>query len=410
VSPPLFRLLVASAAGSLGNPTRTRLERRRGIVQITLVLDTLLHRFRDATRDVVERAAAAVRTGTRPSPGPVIGGLLRDVARSRRELIAENMLLRQQLIVAARRGKKPGFAAHERGLLVALAHFVPGWRDAVLLVKPETVLRWHRAGFRLFWRAKSSMRARGVSTRRTPPETVELIRRLAKENPLWGAERIRGELLKVGIHVAKRTIQKYMRQARGPHPWGQSWSTFLENHLHQIWACDLLQLCDIWFRPIFAFFIVDVGSRKVVHLGVTRSPSATWVAQQLRNATPFATGPRFIIRDNDDKFGLDFERAAKAAGIRVVRTAVKAPRMNSFCERFLGSVRWECLDHVMVLGEEHLHRVLGEYCFVYFNRARPHQGIGQLVPMGSSSANAGNGPVTARAVLNGLHHDYRRAA
>ena len=299
-------MCISTCSGCLSRPPQDRsgirraqtLERRRGIVQITLVLDTLLHRFRDAARAVAERAAAAVRTGTRPSPSPVVSGLLRDVTRSRGELVAENMLLRQQLIVAARQVKKPRFAAHERGLLVALAHFVP-------------------------------------------PETVELIRRLAKENPLWGAERIRGELLKVGIHVAKRTIQKYMRQARGPHPWGQSWSTFLENHLHQIWACDFLQLYDIWFRPIFAFFIVDVGSRKVVHLGVTRSPSATWVAQQLRNATPFATGPRFIIRDNDDKFGPDFERAAKAAGVRVVRTAVKAPRMNSFCERFLGSVRRE---------------------------------------------------------------------
>jgi hypothetical protein len=220
------------------------------------------------------------------------------------------MLVRYQLVVAARRVKKPRFAARERGLLVALAHFVPRWRDAVLLVRPETILRWHRAGFRLFWRGKSRVRARGMSTRRTPPETVELIRRLAQENPLWGAERIRGELLKLGVHVAKRTVQKYMRQARGPRPWGQSWSTFFENHLHQIWVCDFLQLYDSWFRPIFAFFIVDVGSRRVVHVGVTRSPSATWVAQQLPSATPFAAGPRFIIRDNDDKFGPDFERAA----------------------------------------------------------------------------------------------------
>ena len=167
-------------------------------MHIALVLDTLVHRFRDAERRSAERVAAAVRSGTRPSPAPVTSGLLRDVTCSRRELIAENLLLRQQLIVAARQAKKPRFAAHERGLLVALAHFIPQWRDAVLIVKPETILRWHRAGFRLFWRAKSRMRARGVSTRRTPPETVELIRRLAKENPLWGAERIRGELLKLG--------------------------------------------------------------------------------------------------------------------------------------------------------------------------------------------------------------------
>jgi putative transposase len=145
-------------------------------------------------------------------------------------------------------------------------------------------------------------------------------------------------------------------------------------------------------------------------VGVTRNPSTTWVAQQLRNATPFSDGPRFLIRDNDDKFGIDFDRAAKGAGIRVLRTAVRAPRMNALCESFLGSVRRECVDHVIVLGERHLERVLREYCFRYFNEARPHQGIGQLVPIGSAISAAGSGEVVAVPVLNGLHHDYRRAA
>jgi putative transposase len=173
---------------------------------------------------------------------------------------------------------------------------------------------------------------------------------------------------------------------------------------------DFLQLYDIWFRPIFAFFIIDLGARKVVHVGVTRNPSTTWVAQQLRNATPFGAGPRFLIRDNDDKFGVDFDRAAKGAGIRVLRTAVRAPRMNAFCERFLGSARRECTDHIIVLGERHLERVLQEYYLRYFNEARPHQGIGQLVPIGSATSAAGSGEVVAIPVLNGLHHDYRRAA
>jgi transposase InsO family protein len=205
-------------------------------------------------------------------------------------------------------------------------------------------------------------------------------------------------------------LLKYMRWVRGPRPGGQSWSTFLENHLHQIWACDFLQLYDIWFRPIFAFFIIDLGSRKVVHVGVTRKPTTTWVAQQLRNATPFGEGPRYLIRDNDDKFGIDFDRASKGAGIRILRTAVRAPRMNAFCERFLGSVRRECVDHVVVLGERHLERVLAEYCLQYFNRARPHQGIGQLVPIGSATSATGGADVAAVPVLNGLHHDYRRVA
>jgi transposase InsO family protein len=371
-----------------------------------VVIAALIRWARGVVGRIAERVDAAVRSATRPVS--LVGGLLRDLTRSPEELLAENTALRQQLIVVARTVKKPKFAPHERGLLVLLAHFVPRWRDAMLLVKPDTVLRWHREGFRLFWRAKSKPPATSVP--RVALETVELIRRLADENRLWGAERIRGEFLKLGVNVAKRTIQKHMRTVRGPRPWGQSWSTFLRNHMHQTWSCDFLQIYDIWFQPLFAFFIIDLGSRKVVHVGVTRNPTTTWVAQQLRNATPFGEGPRFLIRDNDDKFGVDFDRAAKGAGVRVLRTAVRAPRMNAFCERFLGSARRECLDHVVVLGERHLERVLEEYCFQYFNRARPHQGIGQLVPIGAATSATGGAEVVAVPVLNGLHHDYRRAA
>jgi hypothetical protein len=170
---------------------------------------------------------------------------------------------------------------------------------------------------------------------------VALITRLSQENRLWGAERIRGELLKLAIHVSKRTIQKYMRRAHGPRPTGQRWATFLQNHSRQIWACDFLQTYDVLFQPIFAFFIVALGSREVVWFNVTRSPTAAWVSQQLRNATPWGEGPRFLIRDNDDKFGPMFDRVADTTGIRVLHTPVQAPRANAVCERFVGSVRRE---------------------------------------------------------------------
>jgi len=290
-----------------------------------------------------------------------------------------------------------------------LAALTRTWRDAILLVKPETILRWHRAGFRLFW--KRTSRAATTSPR-LDADTVALIKRMAIDNRLWGAERIRGELLKLRIRVSKRTIQKYMRRARGPQPWGQSWATFLANHASDIWACDFLQTYDILFRPIFAFFIVELGSRRVVHVAVTRSPTAQWTAQQLRNATPFDEGSRFIIRDNDDKYGVDFDRVAKTSGIRVLRTPVRAPKANAVCERFLGSVRRECLDHIIILGERHLLRVLGEYVN-YFNTGRPHQGIGQRVPAGRSGARLDehwNGGVVALPILGGLHHQYRWAA
>jgi transposase InsO family protein len=382
----------------------TRLELRRTIDEIHVVLSVLIRRVRAVVTRVVGRIGSVARAATRPAPVAI--GLLRDLTRSREQLVAENALLRQQLIVAARTTKRPRLAARERGLLVLLARLVPRWWNAVLLVKPETILRWHREGFRLFWRWKSKSTGQRSNL---PAETIALIRRMAMENRLWGAERIRGELLKLGLRVAKRTVQRHMRGVRRPPPSGQSWATFLGNHRHQTWACDFLQIFDLWFRPIFAFFIVDLGSRQVVHFGVTREPSSTWVAQQMRNATPFGAGPRFIIRDRDDKFGRDFDRAAQGIGTRVLKTPVRAPRANAVCERFLGSVRRECLDHVLVLGEQHLFEVLVDYCR-FFNEARPHQGMDQRVPLGSSAAVQGNGAVVALPVLNGLHHDYRRAA
>ncbi len=202
---------------------------------------------------------------------------------------------------------------------------------------------------------------------------------MAAENRLWGAERIRGELLKLGISVARRTIQRHVREGHRPLlPRGQKWHTFVRNHT--VWACDFLQVYDVWFRPIFAFFIVDINAKQVVHVGVTRHPTAQWTAKQMRETTPFGVRPEFIIRDNDGKFGADFDRVATGAGVRVLRTAVQAPLMSSVCERFLGSVRRECLDHIIILGERHLEHVLKEYCFNYFNVARPHQGIGQRLP------------------------------
>jgi putative transposase len=352
------------------------------------------------------RAMSALHTACRPSG--VASGFMVDLTRSRSELITENALLRQQLIVASRSVKRPRFRGHERGVLVLLARFLPQWRHALLLVKPETVLRWHRAGFRLFWRRVC--RSAGPREPRIAPDVIGLIRRMAAESRLWGAERIRGELSKLGIRVAKRTVQRYMRGARPAAPRsGQRWRTFLRNHT--VWACDFLQAYDIWFRPVFAFFIVDVNVKRVVHIGVTRAPTQAWTARQLRNATPFGQGPQFIIRDRDDKFGAIFDRVANGAGVHVLRTAVQAPLMNSVCERFLGSVRRECLDHLIILSEPHLQQVLVEYALGYFNTARPHQGIGQRIPVTNERVRAKfAGSVTAIPVLGGLHHDYRVAA
>ncbi len=274
-------------------------------------------------------------------------------------------------------------------------------------MRPGTVLRWHRQGFRLFWRRKSRS---GSSAPRISSETRARIRRLARENQLWGADRSRGELLKLDIRVSTRTIQRYLRQARPPKPPGQSWSTFVRNHASDIWACDFLQVTDLLSRPLFAFIVIALASRRVVHVGLTRQPTDAWVTQQWREATPFER-PRFLIRDNDRKYGPCFDRLAAVSEIRVLRPPIRAPRANATCERFLCSVRRECQDHLLILSERHLRRVLAQYV-ASFNRARPHQGLGQRVPqpLAAPPPAGRGGTLVAIPVLGGLHHDYQRAA
>ncbi len=326
-----------------------------------------------------------------------------------------------QLIILRRQVKHPQPSNMDRAVLVLLASKLRAWKSALLIVQPDTLLRWHRQGFRLFWKRKSKA---GPHNPKLPTETIELIKQMAHENRLWGAERIRGELLKLNIKVSKRTIQKYMQDTRRSKPTerksNQTWSTFLHNHAHQVWACDFLPVYDLFFRPVFISFIIELGSRRVVHFRVTRHPIDVGVTQQLREATPFGQAPRFLIRDNDSKFGASFTRVAEVSGIEVLRTPYKTPRANAFCERFLGSVRRECLDHILILNEKHLHRVVKEYVR-YYNEARPHQSIGQAIPQvaGPSGASvhemslggsATGGKVIDFPVLGGLHHDYRRAA
>jgi len=209
-------------------------------------------------------------------------GTLADLARSKPELVAENALLRVPLIILKRQMKRPACTKKDRILLVLLARAVRAWKQTLFIVQPETLLRWHREAFRLFWRRKSKAHAYKP---KVAAETIALIREMATKNRLWGAERLRGEILKLGIHVCKRTIQKYMRNVRTPQPRGQRWATFLHHHAAQIWACDFLQVTDLFFRPLFAFFIIELKSRKVIHVGVTRSPTDPWVAQHLREAT-----------------------------------------------------------------------------------------------------------------------------
>jgi len=345
----------------------------------------------------------------KPPTTSLVLGTLADLARGKSELIVENALLRQQLIILHRQIKRPVYRKTDRLLLVFLTRMVRTWKQALFLVQPETLLRWHRELFRVFWNHKSPARSKKLGL---SPETITLIQQMAANNRLWGAERIRGELLKLDIRVSKRTIQKYMKHVRPKRANGQTWKTFLRNHVAEVWACDFLQVTDLFFRPLFAFFIIELKSRKVIHVNVTRSPTDPWVAQQLREATSYGQAPKYLIRDNDRKFGLHFARVATTSGIKVLRTPYRMPRANAICERFLGSVRRECLDHFLILHEKQLHRLLKAYV-LYFNQARPHQGIQQQLPEPPVPALAlqnQDDKVISVAILGGLHHDYRRVA
>jgi putative transposase len=275
----------------------------------------------------------------------------------------------------------------------------------------------HRQLLELVWRRKSRT---GVGHPALASEVVQIIQVMAADNPLWGAERIRGELLKLGFTVNKGTVRKYMRGSKRKSPSSQTWTTFVRNHAPDVWACDFLPVVDIFFRLYYAFFIIELSSRRIVHVGVTDAPTDARTAQQLREATPFGQGPKYLIRDNDAKYGKHFASVAAGAGIQVLHTPVKAPRANAFCDdrrerqwlRFLGSVRRECLDHMLVWGQHHFYRVLRQYA-LYFNHDRPHQSIQQNIPLPITSPRGSElvAPnVVRRSILGGLHHAYYRAA
>jgi len=346
--------------------------------------------------------------GTKPDNPSLFADAALDLTRSKTELILENAFLRQQLIVLNRQVKRPALKLRERVFLVVLASGLRSRKQALAIVQPDTLLRWHRDLYRWLWKRKSRMRKQPGR----PPlseETVSLIQRIARENRTWGAKRILGELLKLGLRGAKSTVQRYIKalvhlsRPGEPSLGSRRVRTGIHNHASEIWACDIL------FRALFVFVSIELGRRRIVHFGVTRHPTDRWLAQQLPEATPFSSGPRFLIRDNDRKFGASFSPVAFGTGIDVPRTPYCAPKSNAICERFLGSLQRECLDHFIILSECHLHRIVKEYTR-YFNYARPHHGVDQQIPCRSTCPDmspAGD-QVVSFPVLSGLHHDYQR--
>src|SRR5712692_8454453 len=299
--------------------------------------------------------------------GLCLGALVR-FFRVRRSLLLENLALRQQLAVLKRRCRRPCLGPFDKLFWVAVSRFWSGWKQALVVVTPETVIRWHRAGFRLYWKLTSRVRAR-VGRKPTPKEVRELIFRMVVENPTWGAPRIHGELLMLGFDLCERTISRWMKRApRDPEP-VKRWLTFLRNHREAIAAMDFFTVPTITFSMLYCFFVIAHDRRRILHFNVTHHPAGSWIVQQLRETFPYESASRFLILDHDAKYGLDVPAAIQCMKIAPVRTAIQSPWQNGIAERWVESCRRDLLDHIIALNERHLKRLLSEYVHYYMRTA-----------------------------------------
>jgi putative transposase len=356
---------------------------------------TLLMLFMDAWR--------FLRLCLRPSPA----------------LAAENLFLRKQLALYQERQIKPRRPTQATRMALAWLTGWFDWRQALVLVQPATLIRWHRQGFRWFWR--------WTSRPGRPPIPVALqglIRRMARDNPTWGEERIANELrLKLGLRVSPRTVRKYLpkRFGRGPNHGipCQRWVTFVRNHAQAIVACDFCVVVTATFRLLHVFVIMEHATRRILHANATAHPTAQWALQQLREAIPADHAYRFLIHDRDAIFSRELDRRVRYLGLRVLKTPVRSPQANALCERLLGTLRRECLDFLIPLTEHHLRRVLQQWV-PHYNAGRPHMSLGPGIPQPPTPVPVplqthrhrlpAHLPVVARSILGGLHHEYRLEA
>jgi transposase InsO family protein len=322
--------------------------------------------------------------------------------RSKARIEAENAALRHQIIVLQRNSRgRARLTNGDRLFFVQLYRWFPSILQVLQIIRPETLVRWHRAGFRSYWRWKS--RNRGGRPR-IDADLRALIKQMSLENPLWGAPRIHGELLKLGLRVAQSTVAKYMI-TRDNKPPGQSWWTFLRNHMPEIAAMDLFVVPTLSFTLLYGFIIVRLDRRELVWTAVTNSPTAEWIARQITEAFPWDGAPAYLVHDRDRVFSSIVIRRLRAMGIRDKPIAPRSPWQNGFAERLIGSIRRECLDHVIVFGEAHLRRILRSYAD-YYNEVRTHRSLNKDAPMHRPVLTIGN--LKSRPILGGLHHHYVR--
>lgn len=349
----------------------------------------------------------------------IIAGLLSDLIslcalllRPRNSLEAEVLFLRRQLALYVERGVRPRrIDALTRVSLTFLSRWFD-WPSALVVVKPETLIRWHRAGFKLFWRWKSRPGRPPI-----PRELRELIRRIARENPLWGEERIANELLlKLAVRVSPRTVRKYLRRPPGQPRGDQRWSTFLKNHAHTIVACDFFVAVTSTFKMLYVLIVIEHQTRRLIHYNVTAHPSAEWTRQQLREAVGYDSRYEYLLHDRDCIFSADLDESIRRLGLRVLKSPPRSPKANAICERVIGTIRRECLDWLIPLSESHLRQILKSW-ITHYNKGRPHMALGPGLPdpprvlsiKSRHRHRLDNPQVLAKPLLGGLHHEYSLA-
>jgi putative transposase len=333
----------------------------------------------------------------------ILFGTLFSALRPRRALILENLALRHQLDVLQRNAKRPRLTNRDRAFWVILSRAWTEWRKPLTLVQPETVIRRHRRGFRLYWKWKS--RPRWPGRRTVPQDVCDLIRQMSQINPLWGAPRIHGELLKLGIEVSQATVSKYMVRHRKPP--SQNWWTFLMNHAKDIVSVDFFTVPTATFRVLYVFLVLSNERRRIVHFNTTGSPTSCWIGQQIVEAFPWDTPPKYMIRDRDKKYGHQFVRRVESLGIKQVLISTLSPWQNPNVERVIGSIRREYLDHVIIFSERHLRTVL-EANLRYYHQSRTHLGLDKDCPRPRLVEPPDLGPIHTKPMVGGLHHRYFR--
>jgi len=345
---------------------------------------------------------------------PLISGIFTFVGAflySRYHLGLEILALRQQLGVLKRKNPRPRLRKVDRLFWTLLRHIWPAWTNALIIVKPETVVSWHRAGFRLFWRLRSRSKQHGRP--KIDKELRAIISKMVKENPTWGVPRIHGELLKLGFDVSERTISRYIRRLSPPDQSQKLWTAFLQNHRELIAAMDFFTVATVTFRVLYCFFVIEHGRRRILHFNVTEHPTGLWIAQQLREAFSESNPYHYVILDQDAKFGTDVLEILNDSGMKLKRTSPASPWQNGVAERWIGSCRRELLDHVIALYESHLRRLIRDYISCHISD-RTHDSLDKDSP---AIRPVSNKPENSSAIcsiprVGGLHHryDWKQAA